>query len=260
MTELETTASAVTLTIENERLRSERRELLAELRACRARAIDATETATRRIERNLHDGIQLRLVSVAMWLGLLDAKLPTEPDTAKPIVAEAREELAATLHELRELSQGLHPSVLVERGLAAALEELRGRSAIPTQLNIALHRRPCAEVEACAYFLVSEALTNIAKHAHADQVLITACDVGRVLVIEVADDGIGGATTHGGTGLRGLADRVDALAGRLIVSSPPGRGTILRAEIPSPFSGSSSAGMAGGVPQRGVDMTPAFRR
>jgi signal transduction histidine kinase len=233
VTEFEPTASAATLTIENERLRSELRALLAELRACRARAIEATETARRRIERNLHDGIQQRLVSLAISLGLLDAKLPTEPDIAKPIVREAREALAMTLNELRELSQGLYPSILVERGLAAALEELCDRSALRTQLNVVLRRRPPAEVEACAYFLVNEALTNVAKHSRADQVLIMVAYVGGLLGIEVADDGIGGATADGGTGLRGLVERVDALGGRLIVSSPPGRGTILRAEIPS---------------------------
>jgi signal transduction histidine kinase len=232
-TELEATASAAALTLENERLRRELCALLAELHACRAGVIEATENARRRIERNLHDGIQQRLVSVAMSLGLLDAKLPTEPDVAKPIVRDAREALAVTLHELRHLSQGLYPSVLVERGLAAAIEDLRGRSALRTQLNVALNRRLPAEVEACAYFLVSEALTNAAKHAGADEVLIMASYVDPLLVIQVADDGIGGATMHKGTGLRGLADRVDALGGRLIVSSPRGRGTILRAEIPS---------------------------
>lgn len=232
-TELEATASAVALMHENERLRSELCALLAELRACRARAINATENARRRIERNLHDGIQQRLVAVAMSLGLLDAKLPTEPDVAKPIVREAREALAITLHELREVSQGLHPSVLIERGLAAALRDLCNRSALRSRLNVVLNPRLPAEVEACAYFLASEALTNAAKHARAGQVLITASYVDPLLIIEVADDGIGGATTHGGTGLRGLADRVDALGGRLTVSSPPGRGTTLRAEIPS---------------------------
>ena len=207
MTDLQATASLTTLTLENERLR--------------------------RIERNLHDGIQQRLVSVAMSLGLLDAKLPTEPDNAKPIAREAREALNVALHELRELSQGLYPSIIAERGLAAALEELRGRSSLPTRLDVVLRRRTSAEVEACAYFLVSEALTNVAKHAHARQVMIVASHVGQLLVIEVADDGIGGATTRGGTGLRGLVERVEALGGRLIVSSPRGRGTTLRAEIPS---------------------------
>jgi signal transduction histidine kinase len=249
MTELEPTASTASLRLENERLRGELSALLAELRACRARAIEATETARRRIERDLHDGIQQRLVSLALSLGLLDAKLPTEPDTAKPILREAREALTVALHELRELSQGLCPGIIVERGLAAALEELRGRSSLTTRLDVVLNRRPPAEVEACAYFLVSEALTNVAKHAHADQVLIMASYVGQLLVIEVADDGDGGATTHGGTGLRGLVERVEALGGRLIVSSPPRRGTILRAEIPS------RSGSGGGCPPLSVRAT-----
>jgi signal transduction histidine kinase len=167
-----------------------------------------------------------------MSLGVLDTKLPTEPHTAKPIVQEAREALMAALHELRELSQGLYPSVLAERGLAAALEELCGRSSLTTRLDVVLKRRAPEEVESCAYFLVSEALTNVAKHAHADEVMITAFYVGELLVVEVADDGSGGATTKGGTGLRGLVERVEGLGGRLIVSSPRARGTILRAEIP----------------------------
>ena len=241
MAELEATGCPTTLTLENQRLRSELSALRAELRACRARAIEATETARRRIERNLHDGIQQRLVSVAMSLGVLDTKLPIEPHTAKPIVQEAREALMAALHELRELSQGLYPSVLAERGLAAALEELCGRSSLTTRLDVVLKRRAPEEVESCAYFLVSEALTNVAKHAHATHVMIMATHVGGLTVIEVADDGIGGATTCGSTGLRCLVDRVDALGGRLIVSSPPGRGTVLRAEIPSPeVAGGSS--------------------
>jgi signal transduction histidine kinase len=230
--ELEATASATALKLENQRLRGELSALVAELRACRARAIDATESARRRIERNLHDGIQQRLVSIAMSLGFLDAKLPTDPHAAKPIVREARQALATTLRELRELSQGLYPSALAEQGLASALEELRGRSTLRTRLDVVLDSRPPADVEACAYFVVSEALTNATKHAHASEVVIVARYAGRVLTVDVADDGIGGATAHGGTGLHGLKDRIEALGGRLIVSSPPGRGTTLRAEIP----------------------------
>ena len=252
ITELNATAPTATVTLENERLRSELSALLAELRACRARAIEATETARRRIERNLHDGIQQRLVSVAMWLGLLDAKLLTEPDTAKPIVREAREALTVALHELRELSQGLYPSIIAERGLAAALEELCDRSSLATRLDVVLDRRPPADAEACAYFLISEALTNVAKHAHANQVLIIASGVGQRFVVEVTDDGMGGATTHGGTGLRGLAERVEALGGRLTVASPPGRGTTVRAEIPWRIEGTS--------PRRTTVSRPELRR
>ena len=233
LSELEATTSAAALTLENERLRTELRALVAELGACRTRAIEATEAARRRIERNLHDGAQQRLVSVAMSLGFLDAKLPTDPHAAKSIVREAREALATTLHELRELSQGLYPSILVEQGLAAALEELRGRSALRSRLEVALDSRADADAEACAYFVVSEALTNVAKHARANEVRIVARHAGHRLVIEIADDGIGGAAPHRGSGLRGLADRVDALGGRLFVFSRPGLGTTLRAEIPS---------------------------
>ncbi len=224
--------AAAALTIENERLQAELRARLAELGASRARLVEATEVERRRIERDLHDGTQQRLVSIAMSLGLLESKLPTDPAAAKPIVGEARRALAVALEELRELSQGIHPSVLTERGLAAALDELCRRAALPAHLEVTLDVRLPAQVETAAYFVVSEALTNAVKHSHASELRIGArCD-GPALTVEVADDGIGGAAAGRGSGLRGLADRVEALGGRLTVSSPPGRGTVVRAEIP----------------------------
>jgi signal transduction histidine kinase len=224
--------AAAALTLENERLQAELRARLGELQASRARLVDATEAERRRIERDLHDGTQQRLVSLAMSLGLLDSKLPTDPDTAKPIAQEARQALAVALEELRELSQGIHPAVLTERGLAAALEELADRSALPAYLDVSIAEQLSPAVEAAAYFVVSEALTNAAKHSHAGEVRIAASRKHDLLMVEVADDGIGGAALQGGSGLRGLTDRVEALGGRLMVSSPPGRGTSLRAEIP----------------------------
>jgi signal transduction histidine kinase len=225
--------TAMALTVENERLRAELRSRLEELAECRQRAVDAAEATRRRIERNLHDGMQQRLVSVAMALGLVDAKLPNEPEVAKPIASNARKALAAAMAELRELSQDLYPNVLAERGLAAALEDLCERAAVPCRLTISLDETPSAQAAATTYFTVSEALTNVAKHAHATAARVVVRCADGVLTVHVRDDGKGGAATHGGTGLRGLVDRVEALGGRLTVSSPPGRGTTVRAEIPS---------------------------
>ena len=153
-------------------------------------------------------------------------------EQARPIVREAREGLAAALAELRELTQGIHPTILTERGLPTALDELCRRAALPAQLQLDLDRRLPDRVESAAYFVVSEALTNAAKHSHASEVRVTAGCSGEVLIVEVADDGIGGADVGSGTGLRGLADRVEALGGTLTVTSPLGRGTMLRAEFP----------------------------
>jgi signal transduction histidine kinase len=148
-------------------------------------------------------------------------------------VHETREALALALEELRELTQGIQPALLTERGLAAALEDLAKRAALPTHLSLDIPKRVPKRVESAAYFLVSEALANAVKHSHASEARVSAVSAGAVLTVEVADDGIGGATTGGGgSGLRGLADRVEALGGRLTLSSPPGRGTTLRAEFP----------------------------
>jgi signal transduction histidine kinase len=229
---VDSVCAAAGLTLENERLQAELRARLAELQASRARLVEATETERRRIERDLHDGTQQRLVSIAMSLGLLESKLPAEPGQAQPIVREAREALAAALDELRELTQGIHPTILAERGLPVALDELCHRAALPARLQLDLDRRLPDQVESAAYYVVSEALTNAAKHSHASEVQVKATRTGELLTVEVADDGIGGAAPGTGSGLRGLADRVEALGGTLTVSSPPGRGTTLRAEFP----------------------------
>ena len=195
---LDSVCAAAALRLENERLQAELRARLGELQASRARLVDATEAERRRIERDLHDGTQQRLVSLAMSLGLLDSKLPTDPDTAKPIAQEARQALAVALEELRELSQGIHPAVVTERGLAAALEELADRSSLPAYLDVSIAERLSPAVEAAAYFVVSEALTNAAKHSHAGEVRIAASRKHDLLMVEVADDGIGGAALQGG--------------------------------------------------------------
>jgi signal transduction histidine kinase len=229
---VESVCAAAALTLENERLRAELLAKLAELQASRARLVEATDAERRRIERDLHDGTQQRLVSIAMTLGLVESKLSVDRPAVGPVLREARDALAVALDELRDLSQGIRPAILVERGLQAALDDLSRRAALPVRLDVAIDGRLPEPVEAAGYFVASEALANAAKHSHASEVRLAASCDGRLLVIDVADDGIGGAATGRGSGLRGLADRVEALGGRLTVSSPPGRGTTVRAEIP----------------------------
>src|SRR5215207_102219 len=224
--------AAAALALENERLQAELRARLEELRASRARIVEAAQQERRRIERDLHDGTQQRLVSIAMTLGLADSRLDRDPPAARSLLDEARASLTDALRELRELSQGIHPGILNERGLRAALEELAYSARLPLELEIALSQRLPDRVEAAAYYVVSEALTNIAKHAEASAVRIRVQRTDGRAVVEVADDGVGGADNARGTGLRGLADRVDALGGRLRVESPRGRGTVVHAEIP----------------------------
>jgi signal transduction histidine kinase len=229
---VQSVCAAASLTLENERLQAELRARLLELQASRARLVQATDAERRRIERDLHDGTQQRLVSIAMSLGLLETKLPDQAKAAQPLVRETREALALALAELRELTHGINPPLLTERGLPAALDELCRRAALPTRLNATIDRRLPDQIETAAYFMVSEALTNAAKHSHGSEIRIFASYRGQRLTIEIGDDGIGSATATGGSGLRGLADRIEALGGRFTVSSPPGRGTTLRAEIP----------------------------
>ena len=233
---VQSVCAAAGLALENERLQAELRARLVELNASRGRLVEATDAERRRIERDLHDGTQQRLVSIAMSLGLLESKLSPDQRGAAPIVQEARSALALALEELRELTQGIHPSLLVERGLPVALEELCRRAGLPAHLKLDLDVRLPNQVETAAYYFASEALSNAAKHSHGSEVRVDVAYDGRTLTVEIADDGIGGAAVGGsvgsGSGLRGLADRVEALGGRFTVSSPPGRGTRLRAEIP----------------------------
>ena len=229
---MQSVCAAAALTLENARLQAELRARLAELQASRARLVSATDSERRRIERDLHDGTQQRLVSIAMALGLAESKLAADRSAVEPVLREAREALTVALAELRELTQGIRPAILVERGLAAALDDLARRAALPVQLDVVVSGRLPEQVESAVYFVASEALANAAKHSHASNVRLSASNEDGVVMLEVADDGIGGATASGGSGLRGLADRVESLRGRLTVSSPPGRGTTLRAEIP----------------------------
>jgi signal transduction histidine kinase len=224
--------AAAGLALENERLQAELRARLEELQASRARIVEAAQDERRRIERDLHDGTQQRLVSIAMALGLADSRLGRDPSAAKSLLDEARASLTVALRELRELAQGIHPGILTERGLHAALEDLAYGARLPLELDVGLSERLPDRVEAAAYYVVSEALTNILKYAEASAVRVRVQRIDGRAVVEVADDGIGGADRARGTGLRGLSDRVDALGGRLLVESPPGRGTVVHAEIP----------------------------
>jgi PAS domain S-box-containing protein len=203
-----------------------------QLRASRARVVEASDAERRRLERNLHDGAQQRLVTLALTLRLAESRIPSAPDDARELLAAAREELALALAELRELATGLHPAVLADRGLGPALEALAGRVPLPVEVTSVPSGRLPESVEVAAYYLVTEALTNVVKYAEASVANVAIEHDGSRLVVEVADDGIGGADLDAGSGLRGLADRIGALSGSLAVDSPAGGGTRIRAEIP----------------------------
>jgi PAS domain S-box-containing protein len=214
------------------RLNDELHARLEELAASRARIVTAGDTERRRLERNLHDGAQQRIVALSLSLRVALAKLEKDPAGARELLANAGDELALALEELRELARGLHPAVLSDRGLSAAVEGLAGRAPVPVEIAEMPEQRLPAPVEAAAYYLIAEALTNVAKYAQATAVRIRVSANDDGVAVEVADDGVGGADAAAGTGIRGLADRVEALGGSLEVVSPAGAGTALRAEIP----------------------------
>jgi PAS domain S-box-containing protein len=213
---------------------TERKSAERELRASRVRLVEAQDAERRRLERNLHDGAQQRLVSLALALRLARDRIPDRRDEALELLARAEEELGVALSELRELARGIHPAVLTERGLRPALEGVVARAPIPVELTIRVDGRLPEAIEAAAYYVVSEALVNVAKYAHASTATVTVEESYGRVVIEVGDDGVGGADAAKGSGLRGLADRVEALDGRLDVQSEPTGGTRLMAEIPLP--------------------------
>jgi signal transduction histidine kinase len=212
-----------------------------QLAASRARMVEAADAARRRIERDLHDGAQQRLVSLALSLRLVESKL--EPGSAAwRELAAARSELAAALEELRELARGIPPSVLTDRGLEAALGALAGRSTVPVELDLDGCGELPVSVQTSVYFVIAEALTNASKHARCDRIEVrVAVGEGRALV-EVRDDGSGGASPARGSGLSGLGDRVSALGGTLEIDSPAGAGTTIRAQIPATAPGEASRG------------------
>ena len=198
----------------------------------RVAAIDSAEAERRRIERDLHDGAQQRLVALAMDLGSARERLETDPEGGKELVAEAHEEAKAALREIRDLVRGIHPVILEDRGLDAALSAVVARSPIPVALEVDVAVRPSAAVESAAYFVVSEALANVARHSHATRARVGIVRSGDRLIIEVRDDGVGGADPDSGTGLAGLGDRVRGLGGTMALLSPVGGPTTVLVELP----------------------------
>jgi signal transduction histidine kinase len=196
-----------------------------------ARIAAACDGARRRLERDLHDGAQQRLVSLSLRLSLLATRVAPGSEVER-LLGGAQEELAAALKELRDLAHGLHPAALTDHGLPAALTALAARATLPVDLGVDLGERPAEAVEVAAYYVVSECLANIAKYAHAERAAVTVAEESGELVVEVSDDGIGGASLAKGSGLQGLADRVGALGGRLAVESELGDGTVVEARIP----------------------------
>jgi signal transduction histidine kinase len=225
---------AAALALENERLDAELRANVQELRASRARIVESADAARRRIERDLHDGAQQQLVALALALRTARSRLDHDPEAAGMLLDTAIHELDTAMRELRELARGIHPAILSDRGLGAALEALAQRIPLPVEIEASLPRRVPAAVEAAVYFVVAEALTNVVKYASATHARVAVTGANNRVLVEVADDGIGGADPTRGSGLRGLADRVAALDGRLELDSTPGRGTTVRATVPSP--------------------------
>jgi signal transduction histidine kinase len=229
---VEAVSAAARLALQNARLHAEVSAQLAKVKESRSRLVTAADEERRRIERDIHDGAQQRLVALALELRSAQRRLGADADPELDrILASAADELQVAVDELRELAHGIHPGILVQGGLAPALEALAGRSPVPVTVEATPERLP-PEVEGTAYFVASEALANVVKHAGASKASIRATRDDGVLVVEVADDGAGGAIGHDGSGLRGLADRVEALGGRLRVESPPGAGTRIVGEIP----------------------------
>ncbi len=228
--------AAASIALENSRLSVELHAGLDELRASRARVVEAAQTERQRLERNLHDGAQQRLVAMSLELTLLERRFAHDEE-AQRTVDQVRRELSESLEELRELAHGIHPAVVTGHGLAVALESVAARSPVPVRLDVSLKERVPEAVEVAAYYLVTESLTNVAKYAEASAATVAIKRENGELVVEVIDDGIGGANDEAGSGLRGLADRVEALDGRLRVSSPHGGGTRVRAVIPCGLAG-----------------------
>nr|WP_236567987.1 MULTISPECIES: histidine kinase [unclassified Nocardiopsis] len=215
------------------------RRRLVHVQDSRLRMVDAAEAERRRIERDLHDGAQQRLLALSMTLTRARARVAADPAAALELITEAQRESREVMDELRQVARGLHPRVLTDHGLGSALPVAAGRSPVPVRVDVELDERPSPRAEGVAYYVVCEALTNVAKHAGASRVTVAARRVARparrggdLLRITVTDDGAGGADPEAGTGLYGLWDRVDAVDGVLAVHSPPGQGTVLTADIP----------------------------
>jgi signal transduction histidine kinase len=228
---LSAVGAAAAIALENGRLHSDQRAHLEELRGSRSRVIEAAQKERQRLERDLHDGAQQRLIALSLELRRLEDRLDSDPD-ARSQLDQARGEIEKSLSELRAIARGLHPAVVSGHGLGVALEQMAALAPVPVLLQVDLERRLPDRVEVAAYYVVSEGLANVGRHADATSVSIEVFRAGGCLVVEMTDDGVGGADTERGSGLRGLADRVEALDGRLRVWSPGGGGTRLRAEMP----------------------------
>jgi signal transduction histidine kinase len=228
---LEAVSAAAGIALDNARLHAELAARLDELRGSRVRVIEAGQKERQRLERNLHDGAQQRLVALSLELTMLKKSLDADSEAGSRI-EHARNEIATSLQELRDIARGLHPAIVSGHGLAVALESLAARAPVPVRLTVTLEGRLPEQLEVAAYYLVSESIANIGKHAQARSASVDVSRDNGQVVIEIVDDGIGGANTEAGSGLRGLADRVEALDGRLRVWTPHGHGTRVRAEIP----------------------------
>jgi signal transduction histidine kinase len=228
---LDAVSAAAGIALENGRLHVDLRARLEELKGSRGRVIEAGQHERQRLERNLHDGAQQRLIALSLELGLLKERLVGQPD-AMSRLDQARGEIALSLEELRDVARGIHPAVVSGHGLGVALESLAAQAPVPVRLAVDLDARVQERIEVAAYYVVSESLANVGKHAEASSVSVDVARANGTLVVEVVDDGVGGADSERGSGLRGLADRVEALGGRLRVWTPRGGGTRVRAEIP----------------------------
>src|SRR4051812_27654333 len=248
-------ASAAALAIDNERLKAELRARVEELRVSRLRIVEAADDARRRIERDLHDGAQQQLVSLALDLRMLKARLGDSGLAAT--VDTLAEKLADALAELRELARGIHPAILSERGIGAAAEALVARAPLDVEVDVRLDERLPAPVEAAAYFVIAEGLTNVVRYAETRRAAVQVARVGGEIEIVVSDDGAGGASVERGTGLRGLADRLAVLDGRLRLESPPGQGTRPEAHVPC-MPGSLVAEAAAPAARQNIEMPPPF--
>ena len=229
---VQTVGGAAALALENERLDAELKARVAELHESRQRLLEAGLAERRRLERDLHDGAQQRLVALSLQLGLVRSKLDQDPEAAKALLDGARDEARSALEDLRELARGIHPAVLTDRGLRPALESLAERAPLPVEVAGVPDERLPGAVELAAYFVVAESLTNVAKYAQATHAEVSVSRENGFALVEVRDDGVGGADPGTGTGLRGMADRPAALDGRLEIESEPGRGTSVRARMP----------------------------
>lgn len=205
---------------------------IAELESGRGVVVDTATADLRRIERDLHDGAQARLVALAMDLGLAKEKLQEDPQAAAKMVDEAHGEVKIALQELRDLARGIHPAILTDRGLGPALSALATRCTTPVKISTDLPQRPAPAIEGIAYFTVSELLQNISKHAHATTATVDVWQAKQRLLIQVTDNGRGGANTELGSGLAGLAERLDSMDGLLVIDSPAGGPTAITAELP----------------------------